>query len=72
MMDTEKILSRMVQTGIVSATNPGNNTARVILDNTDIISGWLKVISGMPKVGQAVLVLYLPIVDGDGFILGVI
>lgn len=71
-MDTEKILSRMVQTGRVSAVNLGNNTARVILDNIDTTSGWLKVISAMPKVGQAVLVLYLPVVNGDGFILGVI
>lgn len=116
-MDAEKILSRMVQVGFVSAINQKKHTARVKFPDTGITSGWLYVLqhSGMgtniipdgghtheitvndtytgggsatikpvphhdhpgsvttawmPQVNDRVVVLYLPVRDGDGFILG--
>lgn len=106
-MDSEKILSRLVQIGTVSDVNNGKRRARVILKETGHTSGWLCVLatppfipdynvpqrtefeSGgsddasfashkhdliikpwMPKVNDQVLVLYLPVFNGDGFILG--
>lgn len=106
-MDSEKILSRLVQIGTVSDVDNGKRRARVILKETGHTSGWLCVLatppfipdynvpqrtefesggSGdasfanhkrdliikpwMPKVNDQVLVLYLPVFNGDGFILG--
>lgn len=107
LMDSEKILSRLVQIGTVSDVDNGKRRARVILKETGHTSGWLCVLatppfipdynvpqrtefeSGgsddasfashkhdliikpwMPKVNDQVLVLYLPVFNGDGFILG--
>lgn len=106
-MDSEKILSRLVQIGTVSAVNNAKRQARVILKETGHTSGWLCVLSmppfipdydvpqrteyeaggsgeaafashkhdliikpWMPKVNDQVLVLYLPVFNSDGFILG--
>lgn len=113
----ERALSRMVQRGIVTAVDPQKLQVRVKFMETDMISGWLKVLqhrgmglsitedgghghevtvkdtytgggSGtvktvpdhdhaesatttwMPKVNDQVVVLYLPVDDGDGFVLG--
>ena len=113
-MDLNEILSRLVQTGIVSAVDSSKRMARVILEETGHTSGWLKVLQHygadfyiepdgertsaitntytgggsvstfpdhnhlpgshltwwMPKVNDRVLILYLPVFNGDGFILG--
>ena len=73
-MDSEKILSRLVQIGTVSDVDSGKRMARVILKETGHTSGWLKVLQPgtwwMPKVNDQVLVLYLPVFNSDGFILG--
>lgn len=113
-MDAEKILSRLVQVGTVTAVDSGKRTARVKFQDTSIISGPLRVLQHfaaglyiapdaehthditdtytgggsastlpahdhlpgshltywMPKVNDTVLVLYLPIDNSDGFILG--
>lgn len=116
-MEIEKILSRMVQIGFVSAVDAKKRLARVKFPGTDMVSGWLYVLqhggmglsiveagghghdvtvndtytgggSGsakavpdhthaesttttwMPKVNDLVVVLYLPVADGDGFVLG--
>ncbi len=113
-MDAEKILSRLVQIGTVTAVDSGKRTARVKFQDTSIISGPLRVLQHfaagiyiapdaehthditdtytgggsastfpahdhlpgshltywMPKVNDTVLVLYLPIDNSDGFILG--
>ena len=78
-MDSEKILSRLVQIGTVSDVDNGKRRARVILKETGHTSGWLSFASHkhdliikpwMPKVNDQVLVLYLPVFNGDGFILG--
>lgn len=113
-MDSEKILSRLVQVGTVTSVDSGKRTARVKFHDTGIISGPLIVLQHyaaglyiepdaehthtitdtytgggsastypahdhlpgshltywMPKVNAAVLVLYLPVEDSDGYILG--
>ncbi len=72
-MDTENILTRMVQVGTVAAVDQGRKAARVKFQDTGIISDWLRPAGGgLPKVNDTVLVLYLPVDNGDGFILGVI
>lgn len=112
-MDADKILSRLVQVGYVTAVDPAKKKARVRFPDTGITSGWLLVVQHttaglhiipdaehthtindtytgggaastfpdhnhdgsyvtvwMPKVNEKVVVLYLPVADGDGFILG--
>lgn len=111
-MDTEQILSRLVQIGTVSAVDASTHKARVIFRETGHTSGWLYVLqhyaagvytsssgahsheitttssdeisastapahshSGsvtwwMPRINDTVLVLYLPVFNSDGFILG--
>ncbi len=115
--EVERVLSRMVQRGIVADVDAEKLRARVKFPETDMISGWLNVLqhrnmglsitedgghghdvtvvdtytgggSGtakavpghshaesvttawMPRVNDQVVVLYLPVDDGDGFILG--
>lgn len=116
-MGAEKILSRLVQVGHVSAADAGKQKVRVKFSETGITSGWLYVLqhggmgvtltpdgehthnatvtdantggnsatieavpnhdhqgskttAWMPKVNDRVVVLYLPVDDGDGFVLG--
>ena len=80
-MDSEKILSRLVQIGTVSDVDNGKRRARVILKETGHTGGSgdasfashkhdLIIKPWMPKVNDQVLVLYLPVFNGDGFILG--
>lgn len=83
----ENITENIVRIGKVSSVNPSKLTARVIFEDKEIISGWLNVLQHpkegehsndgnpiywMPKVNEMVLVLYIPIFNGDGFILGVV
>jgi len=109
-MNVEKILSRLVRVGVVTAVNNEKYIARVMFKDTKIPSDWmivldnrpyipdydvlqrteyqgggsgyaefmnhmhpLKIKQWMPKVGQPVLVLYVPVEKGekmDGYILG--
>lgn len=112
-MDIEKILSRLVQFGTVTALDTKQRAARVKFQDTGITSGWLRVLQHhsagiyidpdgehthditdtftgggsastepnhnhagtcltywMPKVNDSVVVLYLPIPNSDGFVLG--
>lgn len=75
-MDSDKILSRLVQVGTVSAVDSSKRLARVILKATGHTSGWLCILSPyagtqrLPAINDQVLVLYLPVFNGDGFILG--
>ena len=75
----DAILKRLVQIGTVTDVNSAKRKARVKFKNTGITSGWLTVVQHygvdlltywMPKVNDTVLVLYLPVRDGDGYILG--
>ena len=49
-MDSEKILSRLVQIGTVSAVNNAKRQARVILKETGHTSGWLCVLATPPFI----------------------
>lgn len=78
----ENLLYGMVRVGIVSSVSPGANTARVTFpDMGNMVSGNLKYLTRsdvrsdlyapwIPRIGQPVLCLYIPVQDGDGFILG--
>ena len=82
---TSRILSSLVRTGSVSSLNPEKHQARVYYEDVGMVSDWLPVIQKnnadstaesppwpcwMPKVGEQVLVLYLPMFNGEGFVLG--
>ena len=79
-MDLENIVARMVQIGRVSSVNETGRRVRVILSETGIVSDWLPYLSRfrhnlpdqLPKINDRVVVLYLPVADGDGFVLGVL
>jgi phage baseplate assembly protein gpV len=70
----DKILANLVRVGTVSAVDVGAGKARVLFPDLAFPSGWLYVVHHqtlwMPKVSDRVLVLYIPIFNGDGFILG--
>ena len=114
MDELQNILSRLVQTGTVTAVDSAKRRARVKFKDTGIISDWLYVLQHyeanfyikpdakhtheitdtftgggtasefpdhdhlpgshltywMPKVNDRVLCLYLPVFNGDGFVLG--
>lgn len=114
MDELQNILSRLVQTGTVTAVDSAKRRARVKFKDTVIISDWLYVLQHyganfyikpdakhtheitdtftgggtasefpdhdhlpgshltywMPKVNDRVLCLYLPVFNGDGFVLG--
>lgn len=107
MTDTEKILFRLVQIGVVTDRDTEKHKARVIFPTTEITSDWLYVLDNkpfipgydvpqetepesggsgeeafaehkhdlvikqwMPSIGDRVLVLFLPMFNSDGFILG--
>lgn len=73
-------LRRILQLGIVSSVDAARRRVRVILPETDIVSDWLYVVgekrngvlADLPGVNERVLAAWLPIEDGDGFVLGVI
>lgn len=71
-MDAERILESMVRIGTVTAVSGGR--ARVKFRDSEITSAWLSVLASpepwAPKVNDTVLVLYLPVFNGDGYILG--
>ena len=111
-MDIEKIISRMVQVGYVTAIDSAKRKVRVRFPDTRITSDWIYVLqhssadicikpdgshthsisdsytgggsagtvenhnhkgsyltTWMPKIKEQVVVLYLPVADGDGFVL---
>ena len=68
----EELFSRLVQIGTVSALDSARRMARVIFTESGHTSGWLKLLSscGALEINDRVLVLYLPVFNGDGFVLG--
>jgi hypothetical protein len=75
-MAGDNILDNIVRIGHIKSVNPASHTARVVFDSLGgMESGDLKVIQTVewnPEEGQLVACLYLPVFNGDGFILGVI
>jgi phage baseplate assembly protein gpV len=78
--DMKDLLANLVRIGTVSSVESTKGRARVIFKDKAMVSGWLYVlqqtssgaVSWMPRVNDRVLCLYLPIFNGDGFILGAI
>lgn len=69
----ENLLSRLVQVGTVTAVDTARAAARVKFQNTGVTSGWLTVLrrpAWTPAINETVVVLYLPVWNGDGFIIG--
>lgn len=68
-MDTD-----MVRIGTVTDTDTVKQKARVKFQDDNTPSGWLSVLqnagSWLPKVNDTVLILYIPVWQGDGYILG--
>jgi len=75
-MDNEKILRNLVRIGTVTAVDQKKHRARAKFQDSGITSDWLYIVqtggAWMPKVNDTVLTLYLPVFNGDGFVLGVI
>ena len=73
-------VSKMLQVGVVSSVDAVRRRVRVLLPETGMVSGWLfavgtrrnSVPDDLPEINDRVLVCYLPVEDGDGFVLGVI
>lgn len=72
MDEQQNILSRLVQVGIVTAIDSNSLRVRVKFPGTEIISDWLYVLphNWTPAINNRVLCLYLPVFNGDGFVLG--
>ncbi len=67
-------LARLALLGRVSDVDKSKRLVRVIWPDSGQTSGWLYVLQRgevwLPKINEMVLVLYLPVFGGDGFILG--
>lgn len=67
-------LQDMVRIGIVSSVNKDETTARVKIEEENIVTGDLRIVQNaypwMPDIGQWVLCIFVPNGEGDGFILG--
>lgn len=67
-------LARLALVGRVSDVDKSKRQVRVIWPDNGQTSGWLYVLqhSGvwLPQINELVLVLYLPVFGGDGFVLG--
>lgn len=67
-------LARLALLGRVSDVDKSKRLVRVIWPDSGQTSGWLYVLQRgevwLPKINELVLVLYLPVFGGDGFVLG--
>ncbi len=67
-------LARLAMVGRVSDVDKSKRLVRVIWPDSGQTSGWLYVLQRgevwLPKINELVLVLYLPVFGGDGFVLG--
>lgn len=67
-------LARLALVGRVSDVNKSKRQVRVIWPDSEQTSGWLYVLQRgevwLPQINELVLVLYLPVFGGDGFVLG--
>lgn len=83
----ENYTQNMVRVGIVTDVDKNDRRVRVRFPNLNMTSGWLYVLQAppdvkiiidftvtpwMPSVNDKVLCLYIPVFNGDGFVLGAI
>lgn len=72
------MMDNLVRVGTVTAVDAKVRKVRVLFQDMNFSSGWLAVLrhgqadTWMPKVNDIAVVLYLPVWQGDGFILGVL
>lgn len=72
------MIENIVRIGTVTAVDAESRKARVLYQDMGFSSGWLAVLRHgqddpwLPKVNDTAVVLYLPVWQGDGFILGVL
>lgn len=72
------MLEKIVRVGTVTAVDASARKARVLYQDMGFSSGWLAILRHdqddlwLPKVNDTAVVLYLPVWQGDGFILGVL
>ena len=75
-MDSDNILDGLVRIGKVTARRSSDHSVRVKFEDEDTTSGWLPVLQHgsdwMPGIITTVLVLYLPLWNADGYVLGAI
>ena len=70
---TENALENLVRVGAVTVVDSVRGLARVKFRDTGHYSGWLSVLSAglwTPRINDTVLTLYLPVFNGDGFVVG--
>lgn len=64
----------MVRIGTVTDTDTVQKKVRVKFQDENTSSGWLPVLqnagSWLPKVNETVLILFVPVWQGDGYVLG--
>lgn len=71
-------MEHFVRVGTVTAIDAKARKARVLFHDMGFTSGWLAVLrhgqegTWMPKINDVAVVLYLPVFNGDGFVLGVL
>lgn len=73
----ENIVLNMVRVGIVASVDTAKRRVRVRFPDKKMTSGWLHVVKSsalgwMPSINDTVLCLYVPVFNGDGFVLGVL
>lgn len=72
------MIENIVRIGTVTAVDAEARKARVLYQDMGFSSGWLAVLRHgqddpwLPKVNDTAVVLYLPVWQGDGYILGVL
>ena len=75
-MDSGKIVENLVRIGTVTDVDRRRKRVRVKFQDAGITSAWLPVLAApspwLPEINATVLTLYLPVFNGDGFVLGVI
>lgn len=68
----DELIERMMQIGTVTSVD--GRRCRVKFPETGITSGWMPVIQNgtgwMPGINDSVLVLYRPVFNSDGIVMG--
>lgn len=71
-------MENIVRVGTVTAVDAKARKARVLYEDMGFSSDWLAVLQNgqpntwLPKINDTAVVLYLPVWQGDGYILGVL
>ena len=72
--DVARILSGLVRLGTVSDVDAERCMVRLLYQSENMTSGWLYVLqrgsAWMPKINDTVLAVFMPVFDGDGFVIG--